>query len=199
MHYRTTPPGSRSRRLGESYLTARETIIRSGFSHELDWQEARTLDDLSERDFLRQAAWVILTSGFREATVREIFPELSLAFLNWAKARSIARRRIDCEHRARRVFNHVGKIRAIGSLCERVALEGFHNIKNNIESEGMEFLRTFAFIGPVTCYHLAKNIGLDVIKPDRHLTRLSQAAGFSSPKELASSNIRCHWRQTGCC
>jgi hypothetical protein len=83
-----------------------------------------------------------------------------------------------------RVFNHAPKIRAIGSLCERVANEGFHKIRKKIKSGGVEFLRTFAFIGPVTSYHLAKNIGLDVVKPDRHLVRLSQAAGFSSPKEL---------------
>jgi hypothetical protein len=77
-------------------------------------------------------------------------------------ARSIAQHRAGCESQARRVFNHALKIRAIGSLCERVADEGFYNIRRKIESDGLEFLRTFAFIGPTTSYHLAKNIGLDV-------------------------------------
>jgi len=174
----------RARNLGECYLTAREALLRLGFAGELDWQESRRLSDLSESEFLRQAAWVILTCGFRESIVREIFPEISHAFLDWTRARSIARRRPYCELQAAKVFNHPGKIRAIGALCERVAREGFQNVRKKIESTGLEFLQTFNFIGPVTSYHLAKNIGLDVVKPDRHLLRISRAAGFSSPAEL---------------
>jgi hypothetical protein len=181
----STPAGaSIARKLCEFYLTARETLVRLGFAHEVDWQESRRLSNLSEHDFLEQGAWTILACGFREATVRRIFPEISGAFLNWTRARSIARHRVGCEGRARRVFNHAPKIGAIGSLCERVANEGFHTIRRKIESDGVEFLRTFAFIGPATSYHLAKNIGLDVVKPDRHLVRLCQAAGFSSPNEM---------------
>jgi hypothetical protein len=180
----TATRGSISRKLCESYLTARETLVRLGFAHEVDWQESHRLNNLSERDFLEQGAWTILSCGFREATVRRIFPEISRAFLYWRKARSIARNRVGCEGRARRVFNHGPKIRAIGSLCERVAHDGFDSIRKDIESNGIEFLRTFAFIGPVTAYHFAKNIGLDVVKPDRHLVRLCQAAGFNSPNEM---------------
>lgn len=180
-----TPAGaSVARKLCESYLTARETLVRLGFAHEADWQESRRLSNLSERDFLQQGAWTILASGFREATIRRIFPQISRAFLNWTRARSIAQHRAGCEGRARRVFNHGPKIRAIGSLCERVADEGFCSIRRKIESDGVEFLRTFAFIGPTTSYHFAKNIGLDVVKPDRHLLRLCKAAGFSSPNEM---------------
>lgn len=85
------------------------------------------------------------------------------------------------------MFNHGLKIRAIGSLCERVADDGFCNITRKIESGGVEFLRTFPFIGPTTSYHFAKNIGLDVVKPDRHLLRLCKAAGFSSPNEMCQA------------
>ena len=46
------------------------------------------------------------------------------------------------------------------------------------------FLKTFDFIGPVTCYHLGKNIGLEVVKPDRHLVSIAQAAGFPTPRDL---------------
>jgi hypothetical protein len=177
----------RARKLGECYLTAREALLRLGFAGELDWQESRRLSDLSEREFLRQGAWVILSSGFREATVREIFPQISRAFLDWTKARSITRRRAQCERHAVKIFNHIGKIRAIGALCGRVAIEGFQNIRKKIQSDGVMFLQSFNFIGPVTSFHLAKNIGLDVVKPDRHLVRISEAAGFHSPELLCQA------------
>jgi hypothetical protein len=40
------------------------------------------------------------------------------------------------------------------------------------------------YIGPVTWRHLAKNVGVAVAKPDRHLVRLSIALGRSSVDEL---------------
>lgn len=107
---------NRLRRIGESYLNARETIIRFGFSNEIDWQESRHLAQLSECDFLAQAAWTILAAGFRESVVRKLFPRISLAFLHWTNARAIARRRRICETAALRVFNHPVKIRAIGAF-----------------------------------------------------------------------------------
>ncbi len=179
--------GATSRKLFESYLTARETVISLGFADEIDWQESRSLSDLSEHDFLEQAGWTILASGFREATVRRLFPSVSRAFLHWTTACTIARRRTACERNARRIFNHPAKIRAIGSLCERVANEGFSSLRSKIHADGVEFLQTFNFIGPITSYHLAKNIGLDVVKPDRHLARLSRAAGFNSPMDLCQA------------
>ena len=48
----------------------------------------------------------------------------------------------------------------------------------------MSFLKTFDFIGDTTCYHLAKNIGLNFAKPDRHLLRISKIIGFDSPHAL---------------
>ncbi len=65
-----------------------------------------------------------------------------------------------------------------------MADEGFGKIRAKIASSGVAFLQTFPSIGPITSDHLAKNIGLDLVKPDRHLTRLSQAAGFTSPVDL---------------
>jgi DnaJ-domain-containing protein 1 len=48
-------------------------------------------------------------------------------------------------------------------------------------------LRTLPFIGPVTQFHLAKNIGLDVAKPDRHLVRIAQLFQFASVQDLCET------------
>ena len=39
-------------------------------------------------------------------------------------------------------------------------------------------------MGPVTACHLAKNLGLDVVKPDRHLLRIAAVTGYQSPYEM---------------
>ena len=39
----------------------------------------------------------------------------------------------------------------------------------------------------VTCWHLAKNLGFQVAKPDRHLIRISKKAGFATPNDLCAA------------
>ena len=48
----------------------------------------------------------------------------------------------------------------------------------------MEAIRCLPFMGPATSYHLAKNLGLDVVKPDRHLLRITDVTGYQSPYEM---------------
>ncbi|ALA59352.1 hypothetical protein NITMOv2_2947 [Nitrospira moscoviensis] len=58
------------------------------------------------------------------------------------------------------------------------------SVRRQIEYEDMRFLQTLPYIGSITAFHLAKNLGLPVVKPDRHLQRIATVAGFSSPQEL---------------
>jgi len=67
-----------------------------------------------------------------------------------------------------------------------LAKQSFEKVKNQIDSLGIQYLKTFPFIGDATAYHLAKNIGLNVAKPDRHLVRISVALGFSTPADLCA-------------
>lgn len=175
------------RRLTEAYLTARERVIQRGFAAEVDWQESRHLDAISETEFLREAAWVVLSAGMSEVVIRKHFPRISSAFLEWVDAKKIVRNGRSCQKKALRVFNHTKKIQAILSICKKVAAEGFERIKRNIQSGGVDFLQTFAYVGSITRYHLAKNIGIDVVKPDRHLTRVAQVARFPTPAELCQA------------
>jgi hypothetical protein len=173
--------------LADVYLSMRDWIIEAGFAWEIDWQESQSLPNLTENRFLAESAWVILSSGMRETVVRQRYHEVSKAFINWISADVIAAQRLSCEEQALKVFNHPGKIKAIGSLCERVSRCGFPQIVQRIDLEGVTFLQTFDFIGPITRFHLAKNIGLDVVKPDRHLARMAAATNYSCPEDLCKA------------
>lgn len=170
--------------LVDRYLSAKETVVRSGFAAEIDWQDQRRLEKVTEAMFLRETAWVILSSGMREAVIRQRFSDISLAFLNWISANEIVRHSRQCKQKAIAVFQHVRKIDAIITSAKMLATMGLEHVKSQIDMAGVNALRTFPFIGPVTAWHLAKNLGLDVVKPDRHLCRISEAAGFASPLEL---------------
>lgn len=176
----TTSRREGSADLVSAYLDAKEAVLAAGYASEVDWQDDLSFESIEESDFLREAAWVILASGMRETIVRRKFAEFTLAFLRWESAELIVRNKDACRSRALRCFGHHRKVDGILSLAEHVAAVGYESVRGSITTLGLSYLERFAFIGPVTRYHLAKNIGLDVVKPDRHLVRISHAAGFSS-------------------
>ena len=168
----------------DQYVEAKDIIINEGFVAELDWQHDLKLETNTENCFLREAAWVILNSGMRETTIRSKFEEISTAFLNFESATNIISKAEQCRAKALDCFRHVGKIDAILSLAFRVHIKGYDSIKNSIGFYGIHYLQSFDFIGPATSYHLAKNIGLQVSKPDRHLCRVADATGFKSVEDM---------------
>lgn len=171
----------RLRRVVGFYLLAKAVVIDQGFAEEIAWQNELRLWNLHEGPFLREAAWVVLSAGMRETVIRERFPKLSRAFHHWRGARAIILTARASRRNALRVFNHPKKIDSIIEIACAIETLGFDALKLRICLEGISYLRSLPFIGPVTSYHLAKNIGLDVVKPDRHLQRISNLAGYTSP------------------
>lgn len=171
----------------DAYIMAKNAVIAAGYACEIDAQKNASLDEVTEKDFLQEAAWVVLSAGMKESVVRKKFTTLSGAFLHWESASIIVGSKQFCRANALSCFAHEGKIDAILSIVDHVDENGFPCVKQSIQDRGPEYLRAFPFIGPVTCWHLAKNLGLDVVKPDRHLLRISEAAGFSSPHSLCQA------------
>lgn len=166
------------------YLDAKEAVLDQGFAWEIDWQAERRFDRISESDFLRESAWTVLSAGFREVTVRRLFASFCAAFLGMESAAFIKANRARCRRNALKVFNNHRKVTAILDIAEIVEDMGFEQIRRKIEQDDVRFLQTLPYIGSITAFHLAKNLGLPVVKPDRHLQRIADAAGFSSPMEL---------------
>jgi hypothetical protein len=178
-------------RLVEWYLVAKQSVVDRGFGAEIEWQDSLVVDELNEQTFLRESAWVVLSSGMRESVVRKKFPEISAAFFEWRSAKDIVERSRSCQRKALRCFGHEAKIKAISKIAESVFSQGFDAVRTSILIHGTEYLAEFPYIGPATKYHLAKNIGLQAVKPDRHLLRIADKAGYNSPYSLCAdiSNV----------
>ena len=172
--------------LSSIYMDFKEYVIEAGFDHEIDWQSDLDFESVTETDFLREAAWVVLSSGFRESVVRRCFDDVSQAFLRWSNAQRIYDCRESCRKRAISCFGNRSKIQAILTIVERVVDDGFDCVKMQIKSRGVDYLQELPYIGPTTSYHLAKNIGFQVVKPDRHLLKIAQITGYESPLEMCT-------------
>jgi hypothetical protein len=170
-----------------AYHHATRTVVAAGFAYELEWQRQLSFERITEEAFLRESAWVILSAGMREAVIRAKFAAISRAFLNWRSASAICARHHSCRARALQEFHHAKKIGSIIAVAEHTAAIGFNAVKDAIATEGVDYLGRLPFVGPTTRWHLAKNLGLDVAKPDRHLMRIAVAAGFPSPHHLCTA------------
>lgn len=153
-------------------------VSAAGFHDELAWARGLSLNDLTERQFLRELAWCILNAGMRERIVRSLFPRIASCFWTFRSCDDICSTRETCIELARRYFNHEGKLRAIADGAERVRSEGgFEALRRRLSVRPLEECEAFPYIGPTTRWHLARNIGVDCAKPDRHLVRLARSVG----------------------
>lgn len=166
-----------SGRLIELYKMCQQRVWGAGFKRDWDWCMKLDFEDVDERTFLMETAFVTLTSGMRVQVVEKKWPYVVDAFEGFRSAALIAARADQCVENAMKHFGSKAKLNAIAEQARRVNREEWAYLKPRIRKGGLEVLREFPYIGPITQYHLARNIGLDVAKPDRHLVRISEATG----------------------
>lgn len=166
------------------YWSAKNYVVAQGFESEIHWQESLNPAEFTETDLLRESAWVILCSGFREAIVRRIFDYISLCFCDWESANVIHAYRNHCRALALSRFGNARKIGAIVATADYIVVAGFEQFKECVLSRPVETLQLLPYIGEVTTHHLAKNLGIPTAKPDRHLKRMAASMGFESAYQL---------------
>ena len=133
-----------------------ELLLRSaGFSDDIDWSEAVPRATTPE-EFADHAIYVICNSGMKNSVAEPIY-ERCMTALRGRK-------------RVRRVFGHPGKSKAIQKIWRD--REQFF-VAYLLSNEPVAFLQRLPWVGPITSYHLAKNLGADVAKPCRRLARES--------------------------
>lgn len=139
-------------------------LIDAGFSNEIAWQRNLKPCD-NAQIFLYETCWVILNAGMKEQIARKIWQRIQIAWKN----------NIDILE----VFKHKGKVNAINFLKNNYKLL----FKKYLKAENkIEYLKTLPYIGNITCYHLAKNLGYDCFKPDRHIVRIANKYNLTPEK-----------------
>lgn len=126
-----------------------------GYDEAIAWSE--TVKPPPDADRLAdEIAWVICGAGMNVRTAGKI---------HRACMRKVRRGRSACK-----VYGHKGKCAAI-DFCWRNR-ELLH-AEFVAADDKLAWCASLPWIGPVTKYHLGKNLGLDVPKPDVHLERLA--------------------------
>lgn len=170
--------------IASAYNSAKGIVLNAGYKTEIEWQASLDFDLITEADFLREHAWVALSAGMHESVIRRCFGRVSLCFYDWRSAQNIVEQENKCRRLALRYFNNHRKIDGIIQTAHIIASYGFASYKEDLRRNPLHVLQSLPFVGPVTRYHLAKNIGLPFAKPDRHLVRLATSVGYSDVQQF---------------
>ena len=163
------------------YLRAKQLVLGAGYGEDILWAEALARVVPNPVYVWREAAWVVVNSGFRYQVAVKIWPGLLAAFHGF----DLAKLDDGCRVAALQVLKHPGKIDAICTIGQEVRAHGIARILD--EARTPTRLRRLPWIGPVTCWHLAKVLGVDAVKPDLHLLRAALAARCQNTAELCTA------------
>lgn len=129
---------------------------------DIAWSEG-LLPPTDPDDFALEAIFVICNSGMKNTVARRIFEKCRDELFRGGNVRS--------------VFGHVGKADAINGIWagRSELFKHYHAAEDKLA-----FCASLPWIGNITKYHLAKNFGADVAKPDVHLQRLADHEGTTA-------------------
>jgi hypothetical protein len=146
----------------EFYKNAKEFVLNSEFRSEVEWcRHRKPFEDVDAIDFFQEYVWVVLNSGFNERRARGLYDKFMTT--------------LDLS-----IIKHEKKRYAIETGLKNF-VEWRGKLRGDAITDKIEFLDSLPHIGPVTKYHLARNIGFDCVKPDVHLSRLAVHFGFETP------------------
>lgn len=132
----------------------------AGFAQDdIEWSE-NCGPPATPEEFASEAIFVICNSGMQNKIARKIFDRVMPM--------------VQAGGSARNVFGHQGKCDAIDVIWA-LRLEFWRGYMD--ADDKVAFCETLPWIGGITKFHLAKNFGADVAKPDVHLQRLADLEG----------------------
>jgi len=161
---------------------------------EKEINRARSLNptSINSNDFLREYAWTVFNSGIKMRIIRKKWDSLQKVFSYWDH-QEISKHKEQVRANALLVFNNHEKIGAVLDSTDFIDKQGWEVIKSNIlqgmiRTDNGNFLPSkrffdyvssnFSWLGLTNRRYLAKNLGFDIAKDDRHLRRLAEQYGY---------------------
>ncbi len=148
-----------------TYWFFKSQVARSPYANDIEWAES--IEPPSDAlDFFIEYGWVVINSGIKNQVAQKI----------WERVKEAIRQ----GRPVREAFRHPGKSAAIQAAWDKreTLFDAYC-----VATDKLQFCANLAWIGPITKYHLAKNFGIECVKPDRHLVRIASASN-ETPEQM---------------
>ncbi len=185
------------------YFERAWTFVNRFYGEEVMAISSTRFDEVSPGHFFREYAWVVHATGFSAKAVGKFMPRLMSAYGPWDLLAKEAFG--DAFLRIKLVCNNPQKARAVHATARHMTARLFEDEKvvewGEYKQEHLsspERLMRLPYVGPVTCFHLARNLGLlECVKPDLHLVRLASHWGFQDCVKMCESMRDSHEADSG--
>lgn len=142
-----------------------EKVCAAGYMQEVEW--ARNIETCESVDDLAwEYIWVVCNSGMKNTVAEMIFRDrVRPALLNGQPVIKF--------------FKHANKAKAIENAWQdrRKLFKAYQQKRAEGNDAVLEWCGSLFMIGAITKFHLAKNLGVDVAKPDVWLQRVADDTG----------------------
>ena len=155
----------RDDKLLEFFYAAHSYAVEADYECEIVWCDQLQFENSTVDDFFREYVWTVLNAGMREQAARTVFEKYM--------------KTMDTN-----VIRHNGKRKAIEHVLDNCKM--YYDQLLNSDNK-IEWFVTLPWVGHITKYHLARNLGIDVVKPDRHLVRLAERFGYETPLKMCEA------------
>lgn len=172
----------------EYFIRARKFAYQN-YAEEIKRISSVRLENVDEHTFFREYLWTVHTTGFSAKAVGKFFDRLAHAYGRYDVLASESFQ--DACARVRQVCNNPSKIMSVHMtsrlIRDGIAEHGWEGFRAQSLSSP-ELLKKLPYVGKITCFHLARNIGLlDSVKPDLHLIRMAEHWGFEDCNSMCQS------------
>lgn len=159
------------------YFAHCQKFVEDKYSTNLEHYRHILPETLTLDRFWIEFVWCCYVSGFSSKVIASIYDDLVLALGSWRTCH------LDRWDNVSIVISHRKKFEACCNVSAMLRELPFEKFKLDFLSS-TKSIRNLPMMGPITSFHLARNIGLDAVKPDLHLTRLSAHFGYLYPFDL---------------
>lgn len=173
------------------YFNKAYQFVLEFYSEELQQFSEIRFEEINPDRYFLEYIWVVHATGFSAKQVGKMMARLIPAYGHW----SVLSKKESNEalEPVLRVCNNPQKAKAIWMnsklLQDGIDVFGWDKYKSDYLSQP-ELLQKLPYIGKITCYHLARNIGLlEFVKPDLHLVRLAKYWNIADPITMCR-NVR---------
>lgn len=148
------------KRARDVYDYVKYLLKKKGYNNEIEW--CKNIPSIETQDklyFFQEYCWVVVNSGMKNTVAKKIFKKF------WNNGN------FDFN-----IITHPNKKKAIKTIYNRLDFH-FEHLKRS--ENKLKYLESLPHIGLITKYHLARNLGLNYAKPDRHLVRIASLFGYN--------------------
>lgn len=137
------------------------------------WRAERP-ESCTDRDLLREYGWVVGSCGLTPHVMLKHWGSLSRAFVDW-DPEAVSADRVGARTAAMAVLHNPRKIDAILDFAYDLAIHPgrMERLSRSSVKEALAWLTTLPWVGANNRYHLARNLGWDVVVRTGPVVRLA--------------------------